>query len=169
ACRGCAATGRRARRSAPSWHRLSAPSLEAAVLRRLFERPEWKFFAVLPRADFPLAIAWWGLLLLRGTLPVAFALGMGELVHAVQAGASLAAPLVAVGSVFVLLQVLTPLHAATSANLGSRVSAWLYDRLTEACVRPPAAGHPEDPNLPTTLTARPRFDPAPPGPPTSLN
>ena len=32
-----------------------------------------------------------------------------------------------------------PIHQAVSANLGSRVAAWLYDRLTEACVRP--AGH----------------------------
>jgi ATP-binding cassette, subfamily B, bacterial len=139
------------------------------VLRRLFERPEWKFFAVLPRADFPLAIAWWALLLLRGTLPVAFALGMGELVRAVQAGTSLAAPLVAVGSVFVLLQVLTPLHAATSSNLGSRVSAWLYDRLTEACVRPPGVGHLEDPKLTGDLTVAREFDLGLTGPPMFIN
>jgi len=38
------------------------------------------------------------------------------------------------GAIFVLLQVLSPIHQAVSANLGDRTAAWLYDRLTEACV-----------------------------------
>ena len=46
-----------------------------------------------------------------------------------------------IGAIFVLLQVLSPLHQAVSANLGDRTAAWLYDRLTEACVRPPGMGH----------------------------
>ena len=98
------------------------------------------------RADRPLAVAWWALLLLRGVLPAVFAIAMGVLVGAVQRGRSLAGPLVAVGVVFVLLQVLTPIHQAVSANLGDRTAAWLYDRLTEACVRPPGMGHLEDPD-----------------------
>ena len=38
-----------------------------------------------------------------------------------------------------------PIHQAVSANLGDRTAAWLYDRLTEACVGPPGMGHLEDP------------------------
>jgi len=79
------------------------------VLRRLRARSEWKFFAVLPRADRTLAISWWLILLLRGTLPAVFAVAMGALVGAVQRDAPLAGPLTLVGVVFVLLQVLTPI------------------------------------------------------------
>ena len=38
-------------------------------LSRLRERKEWKFFGVLPKADRPLAVAWWVVLVLRGVLP----------------------------------------------------------------------------------------------------
>ena len=37
-------------------------------------------------------------------------------------------------------------------NLGHRTAAWLYDRLTEARVRPPGKGHLEDPALTRDLT-----------------
>src|SRR5271163_3056056 len=104
---------------------------------RLRERNEWKFFSVLPRADRPLAIAWWIALLLRGTLPALFAIAMGQLVGAVQRGESLTGALSLVGLVFVLLQILSPLHQVIGANLGSRTAAWLYDELTNACVAPP--------------------------------
>jgi ABC-type multidrug transport system fused ATPase/permease subunit len=139
------------------------------MLRRLRARAEWKFFGVLPRADRGLAVAWWAILLLRGLLPAAFAVAMGALVGAVQRGESLAAPLLAVGVVFVLLQVLTPIHQAISANLGSRVAAWLYDRLTEACVRPPGMGHLEDPKLTGDLTVAREFDRGMTGPPMHIN
>jgi ABC-type multidrug transport system fused ATPase/permease subunit len=136
---------------------------------RLTERNEWKFFAVLPRAGGPLAIAWWLVLVLRGTLPVVFSVTMGILVGAVQRGDSLAGPLALLGVVFVLLQTLAPIHQAISANLGDRTSAWLYDRLTEACVRPPGIGHLEDPALTTDLTVAREFDMGMTGPPMSLN
>ncbi len=90
---------------------------------------------------------------------------MGALVGAVQRGESLVVPLAVVGVVFVLLQVLTPIHQAISANLGSRVAAWLYDRLTEACVRPPGMGHLEDPKLTSDLTVAREFDRGMTGPP----
>ena len=45
----------------------------------LRDRDEWKFFAVLPKADRVLAVAWWAVLLLRGTLPALFAIAMGAL------------------------------------------------------------------------------------------
>jgi ABC-type multidrug transport system fused ATPase/permease subunit len=139
------------------------------VLRRLRDRPEWKFFGALPRADRPLALAWWAVLILRGLLPAVFAIAMGALVAAVERGDSLAAPLGVIGVVFVLLQVLTPIHQAIGANLGSRVAAWLYDRLTEASVRPPGMGHLEDPKLASDLTVAREFDLGMTGPPMHIN
>ncbi len=138
-------------------------------MSRLRERNEWKFFGVLPKADRPLAVAWWTVLVLRGLLPAAFALAMGALVGAVQDGRGLGAPLAFVGVVFVLLQVLTPIHQAISANLGSRVAAWLYDRLTEACIRPPGMGHLEDQTLIDDLTVAREFDFGMTGPPMHMN
>ena len=128
------------------------------VLQRLTARKEWKFFAVLPKADRGLASAWWVCLLLRGILPAAFAIAMGVLVGAVQRGNPLAGALAFVGGIFVLLQVLSPIHQAVSANLGDRTAAWLYDRLTEACVRPPGMGHLEDAKLTSDLTVARDFD-----------
>jgi ATP-binding cassette subfamily B protein len=139
------------------------------MLSRLRERAEWKFFAVLPRADGRLAFAWWAVLLLRGVLPAGFAIAMGALVAAVQRGEGLAGPLAVVGVVFVLLQVLHPIHQAISANLGSRVAAWLFDRLTEACVRPAGMGHLEDPQLTGDLTVAREFDAGMTGPPMHMN
>src|SRR5258705_12400789 len=95
-----------------------------SVLRR---RPEWQLFGVLARADRRLGPAWFALLAVRGLLPAGFAVVMGVLVGAVQNGRSLAGPLALVGTVFVLMQVLNPVHAALSANLGDRTAAWLYD------------------------------------------
>ena len=136
---------------------------------RLRERKEWKFFAVLPRADRRLAITWWVVLVLRGVLPAGFAVAMGVLIGAVQEGSDLTGPLVLMGAVFVLLQVLAPVHQAVSANLGSRVAAWLYDRLTEACIGPPGMGHLEDPELTSDLTTAREFDFGMTGPPMYMN
>ena len=140
------------------------------MLRRLRERQEWQFFAALPRAAPALALAWWSTLALRALLPPLFAVAMGV---ARRSGAarrsSLGAPLAIAGSVFVLLQVLGPLHQALSANLGSRLAAWLYDRLTAACVRPPGMGHLEDPRLTGDLTVARDFDLGMTGPPMDIN
>ncbi len=135
----------------------------------LTARNEWKFFSVLPKADPLLAFAWWSALLLRGLLPAGFALAMGFLIGAVQRGDSLTAPLAVVGAIFVLLQVLSPLHQAIGANLGSRLAAWLYDELTQACVAPPGMGHLEDPRLTTDLTMARDFDLGISGPPLSIS
>jgi ABC-type multidrug transport system fused ATPase/permease subunit len=132
-------------------------------------RSAWQFFSVLPRADAALAALWWTVLVLRGVLPVLFAVAMGALVGAVQRGADLSQPLAFAGAIFVLLQVLTPLHQAISSNLGDRTSAWLYDRLTEACVRPPGIGHLEDPRLMSDLTLARDFDLGMMGPPMSIS
>jgi ATP-binding cassette subfamily B protein len=139
------------------------------VLQRLTDRKEWQFFAVLPKADPALAAAWWTTLLLRGILPAAFAIAMGVLVSAVQHGNRLAGSLALAGAIFVLLQVLSPIHQALSANLGDRAAAWLYDRLTEACVRPPGMGHLEDPKLTSDLTVARDFDLGMTGPPLSIS
>jgi ATP-binding cassette subfamily B protein len=139
------------------------------VLQRLTKRKEWKFFGVLPKADAGLAAAWWTVLLLRGMLPAGFAIAMGALVGAVQRGHSLAGPLAFAGAIFVLLQVLSPIHQAASANLGDRTAAWLYDRLTEACVRPPGMGHLEDPALTSDLTVARDFDLGMTGPPLAIS
>jgi ABC-type multidrug transport system fused ATPase/permease subunit len=139
------------------------------TLQSLFARKEWQFFAVLPHADAGLTIAWWLILLARGTLPALFAIAMGRLVSAVQQGTSLTEPLTLVGMAFVLLQVLAPIHQVVSANLGDRTAAWLYDRLTEACVRPPGIRHLEDPALTSDLTVARDFDAGMTGPPLSIS
>ncbi|HMF98240.1 MAG TPA: ABC transporter ATP-binding protein [Vicinamibacterales bacterium] len=139
------------------------------MLTALRARKEWQFFSVLPKADSALAAAWWVVLILRGVLPALFAVAMGSLVGAVQRGAPLGQPLALVGAFFVLLQVLTPIHNAISLNLGERTSAWLYDRLTEACVRPPGMGHLEDPRLMSDLTLARDFDLGMMGPPISIS
>jgi ABC-type multidrug transport system fused ATPase/permease subunit len=139
------------------------------VLQPLTARKEWKFFGVLPKADPGLAATWWIALLLRGILPAAFGIAMGVLVGAVQRGDPLAGPLAFAGAIFVLLQVLSPIHQAVSANLGDRTAAWLYDRLTEACVRPPGMGHLEDPTLTSDLTVARDFDLGMTGPPLSIS
>jgi ATP-binding cassette subfamily B protein len=138
-------------------------------MKRLRERKEWQFFAVLPKADPLLAVAWYVILILRGVLPAVFAIAMGVLVRSVQSGGNLTAPLFFVGSVFVLLQILTPIHVAVGANLGDRTAAWLYDRLTEACVRPAGIAHLEDPKLTTDLSIARDFDLGMMGPPLSIS
>ena len=144
-----------------------------AVIRRLFvrlrARKEWQFFAVLPKADRPLAVAWWAVVVARGLLPALFAVAMGLLVGAVERGEPLGAPLAFVGATFVLLQVLSPIHTAIGFNLGDRTAAWLYDRLTDACVKPPGMGHLEDPTLAADLTTARDFDLGMTGPPLSYD
>ncbi|MFD7153449.1 ABC transporter ATP-binding protein [Kribbella sp. NPDC059898] len=139
------------------------------MVSRLRARAEWQFFGVLPRADRGLAAAWWVLLLAPGALPAVFAVAMGWLVGAVQHREGLARPLVLMGVTFVLLQVLTPVHQAVSANLGNRVSAYLNDALAKACVGPPGIGHLEDPGLSEDLTVAREFDRGQTGPPMYLN
>ena len=139
------------------------------MIERLRARSEWKFFAALSKADRALAVVWWAVLVLRGVLPAVFAIAMGVLVAAVQRGDGLSGPLAFAGVVFVLLQVLSPIHQAVGANLGDRTAAWLYDRLTEACVRPPGMGHLEDPKLTSDLTVARDFDLGMTGPPLSIS
>src|SRR5437762_2462818 len=135
----------------------------------LSERNEIKLASVLPRADGFLATAWWFVLILRGVLPALFAIAMGALVSAVQRSDSLVMPLAAVGVSFVLLQILNPIQQVVSANLGDRTAAWLYDRLTEACVLPRGMGHLEDPKLTSDLVVARDFDLGMTGPQLSMS
>jgi ATP-binding cassette, subfamily B, bacterial len=144
---------------------LSSQSIFGSPLKRLFARQEWKFFAVLPKADPFLATLWWVVLVLRAALPTLFAIGMGALVGAVQQSAALASPLIAIGVIFIVQQVLSPTNATISANLGSRTAAWLYDELTSACIDPPGMGHLEDPTLTNDLIVARDFDLGINGPP----
>jgi ATP-binding cassette, subfamily B, bacterial len=139
------------------------------MFQRLRERNEWLFFVALPKADLLLASTWWVVVLLHGVLPALFAIAMGVVVATVQHGGSLAGPLAIVGVIFVLLQVLTPLQTAVSHNLGDRTAAFLYDRLTEACVRPQGMAHLEDPALAADLTVARDFDLGMTGPPLSYS
>ena len=137
----------------------------SGLLKRLRERKEIKFAGVLFQASSGLAGAWWALLIVRGLLPALFAIAMGALVAAVQGGGGLAAPLTLVGFVFIMLQILGPVHHAVGTNLGSRTAAWLYDQLTATCVRPPGMGHLEDPKLTGDLNMARDFDLGITGPP----
>jgi ATP-binding cassette subfamily B protein len=139
------------------------------VVERLRKRQEWQLARALWRADRRLATAWWVVLALRGLLPAGFAIAMGMVVGAVDAGDSLAGPLLAMGVTFVALQVLTPIHLAVGYNLGDRTAAWLYDVLTDACVAPPGIGHLEDPELGSDLSVAREFDLGMTGPPLSIS
>ncbi len=140
-----------------------------SVLRRLRVRQELQLAAALSRADRPMATGWWSLLTVRGLLPAGFSIATGVLVGAIQHRASLAVPLIVVGVLFVLLQVLGPLHTALSANLGDRTAAWLFDELTGACAAVPGIGHLEDPELAADLQMARDFDRGMSGPPLSVS
>jgi ABC-type multidrug transport system fused ATPase/permease subunit len=139
------------------------------VLERLRQRQEWHLVRALWRADRRLATAWWAMVALRGVLPAAFAIATGVLVGAVNAGDPLGGPLVFMGVVFVLMQVLTPLHLAVGYDLGDRTAAWLYDQLTDTCIEPPGIGHLEDAELGNDLTVAREFDLGMTGPPLSIS
>ena len=134
-------------------------------MESLTQRQEWQFLKVLPKADPLLAWSWWTLLLARGLLPAGFAIVMGNLIGAVQRGDALTVRLALVGLIFVLLQVLTPIHQAVSGNLGRKTAAWLYDELTRACVGPPGMAHLENPAHTNDLTMARDFDLGISGPP----
>ncbi len=139
------------------------------MFSRLRVRNEWLFFAMLPRSGGMLTWSWWAVVVLHGLLPVLFAVAMGVLVVAVQHGDPLAWPLAAVGVLFVLSQVTSPVQTAVSHNLGDRTAAFLYDGLADACVRPEGLAHLEDPVLSTDLTVARDFDLGMTGPPLSYS
>lgn len=124
---------------------------------------------LLHRAHLSLAIAWWLLLICRGLLPALLAVAMGTLIGAVERQSDLLAPLILLGSFFVLVQVLPPLHLVVGKNLGDHVSCLLYDRLSETCVRPEGMGHLENAELTHDLALARDFDLGISGPPLSIS
>ncbi len=148
---------------------MSAAEKGAKKRERLRARQEVQLAAAVRRADPPMAAAWWVMLGARGLLPASFSVVTGVLVAAVQHRASLAAPLAVVGVVFILMQVLGPLHTSLSANLGDRTAAWLYDELTGACAAVPGIGHLEDPELAKDLQVARDFDRGMTAPPLSTS
>ena len=139
------------------------------MLKRLTSSDEWTFFATLPKAHRGLAFTWWALLVLRGSLPAAFAVATGLLVTAIQDGDPLTRPLVLVGTAFIALQVLSPLHAQAGAILGDDLSAWLNDTLLTSAVTPDGMAHLERPDLTDDLTLARDFDLGISGPPMAVN
>ena len=139
------------------------------MLTRLRDRPEWQFFAVLPKADPALATVWWVLLILNGALPAVFAVATGLMVKAVQGDEPVVTPLALTGLVFVLMLIVSPILTAVSMNLGNKVSMWLNEALIRDCVGPPGIGHLEDPDLVGDLTTAREFDRGMTGPPMYLN
>ena len=124
---------------------------------------------LLHRAHLSLAVAWWLLLISRGLLPALLAVAMGTLIGAVERQSDLLAPLVLLGSFFVLVQVLPPLHLVVGKNLGDHVACLLYDRLSETCVRPEGMGHLENAELTNDLALARDFDLGISGPPLSIS
>jgi ABC-type multidrug transport system fused ATPase/permease subunit len=139
------------------------------MIRRLWDRPERKFFGALFSASPGYATAWWALLVLRGALPALLAVATGSLIGAIDRGASLTGPLTFVGIVFVASQVLSPVQEVVSANLGNRTASWLNDRLMEACTTPEGIAHLERGDLIDDLTVARDFDLGQAGPPLSIS
>jgi ATP-binding cassette, subfamily B, bacterial len=139
------------------------------VLARLRARQEWRFFAMLWRAAPGYALLWWTMIVLRGVTPALASVAFGWLVAEITNGASLTAPLVAVGVTFFVMVVSQPLHQAISANLGSRLAAHLYDQLLDVCTRPAGIAHLERADLTTDLTMARDFDLGMMGPPLDLS
>ncbi len=139
------------------------------MIDRLRGRQEWQFFRALRRAAPAYATMWWVLVVLRGTLPAVTSVAFGWLVSAITRHASLVGPLVMVGVSFSVLLISQPLHQVVSANLGGRMAAHLYDRLTSICVAPAGIAHLERAELTTDLTMARDFDLGMMGPPLDIS
>ncbi len=117
----------------------------------------------------PLAVAWWGLVIVRGVLPAALTLGLGALLRAVESGAPTGPSLAVVAGSFAILGVATPIHTQVGAILGDRTSGLLQARLTSAVSDPPGIAHLERPKLADELVNARDFDLGIIGPPISVS
>ena len=124
---------------------------------------------MLPRASRPLGAAWWTLTVLRGLLPGLFTLTVAGVVSAVDRHASPTGPIVAVGAVFIAVQLLAPVHGQVGVLLGERLSHWLHDRLLLATTGPTGLAHLESPTLTDQLIAARDFDLGTVGPPMDIS
>ncbi len=123
------------------------------------------FFAELARAAPGVATIWYVVLVLRSLLPALFAIATGWLVAGVGSGDSLLAPLLVIGVLFTLVQMLGPFHQALSTDLGHRMSDHLNERLLQACLEPDGIAHLERADLMADLTVARDFDLGMTGPP----
>src|SRR5437588_1982274 len=124
-------------------------------MERIRGAASWRFLGVLRRAAPRVTAAWWTLVAFRALLPALFTLATGHLVGAVQGGHEVATALVLVSAVFIVQNVLAPIHDALSNDLGAVAGAWLHDRLLEATTAPAGLAHLERPDLAAELeTAR---------------
>jgi len=123
------------------------------------------FVRALWRAHRGLAAAWWILVLAQAMLPALFAYEVGTLI----AAADPTAPLIALGTVFLLMQVLAPLHGQVSTNLGDHLSSRLQDHLITATTGPAGIAHLESRELAGELAVARDFDLGISGPPLALS
>ncbi|MBA2467844.1 MAG: ABC transporter ATP-binding protein, partial [Chloroflexia bacterium] len=114
---------------------------------RLTSSNQWRFFLALSRASRGLALTWISLIVVRGLLPIALVLAIGDVVASVDDTGALARGLSVVAIVFTLSQVLASLHAQVSVNLGDRMSTYLQDQLLDATLTPDGFGHMESSEL----------------------
>ncbi|WP_198047460.1 ABC transporter ATP-binding protein [Kutzneria sp. 744] len=122
------------------------------------------FVKALWRSHAGLTVAWWILLVAQAVLPAAFAYETGRLI-----GTQEPAALLGLGVVFLLMQVLAPVHGQVSTNLGDRLSSRLQDRLISAATGPPGIAHLESTALAGELAVARDFDQGVSGPPLALS
>ncbi len=134
-------------------------------MRDLADQQQVVFFRSLHRAAPGLSATWWGLLLAGGVLPAAFSVATGSVIDAIDEERSLTSSLLAVGVLFVVLQVIGPIHNAVGQGLGRRGADHLNDRLLRATTGPPGIAHLEDPKLSAKMTMARDFDLGITGPP----
>ncbi|MFW6641852.1 ABC transporter ATP-binding protein [Nocardiopsis algeriensis] len=132
-------------------------------------RREWIFFGTLWKSHPRLTAMWWALILCQGVLPAGFVVAVGQLVGAVANGTPLLTPLLLMGVVFVLMQLLTPLHNQIGSLLGEHVSDRLHDRLLVAAGAPEGVAHLENREHMDELTAARDFDLGMTGPPLHMS
>lgn len=117
----------------------------------------------------PLAICWWGLVVVRAVLPAALTLGLGSLLRAVQNESSVTVSLAVVAGSFAALSIAAPVHTQIGAILGDRTSGLLQRRLTEAVSTPEGIAHLERSGLADELVQARDFDLGIMGPPISVS
>lgn len=136
---------------------------------RLRQRQEWAFFAALRAAAPVESLAWWMVLVLRGSLPPLIGVLSGWLITTLTDAEPLTAPLIALTVAFAAAQVVGPMHEAIGYDLGDRTSTSLNDRLMTITSDPPGIAHLERADLAGDLSMARDFDLGITGPPLSVS
>ncbi len=138
----------------------------AAALR---QHPLWTLVAALHQAHPRTTVVWLVMTVVRGLLPPVIAVTSGFLVSAVTGRTSLVLPLTTMAVLFVLAQVVGPVHLGLSNDLGDRAAASFHDRLMAATLAPAGIAHLERPDLAADLTAARDFELGLTAPPLSIS